>query len=447
MTHSVLLIHDDSSVLRSIGARFEQAGAEVLRELTGEAGVATLERVRPDVVCLALHLAEPSPALIGRLAAHEAPVIGFAEKPAPESVARALVAGMSQVADTSTDPDLLFTLAQHAGALGRRRRASEAVIRSGSPRFGADSLGGSPAMRQLANQLGLLAQSERTTVLLTGEIGVGKGWAARVIHDLGSRNGNPFLEVRLGGQNAGYLESLIFGHEQGAFVEATGRRRGYLELADGGTLLLREVADLPAELQTKVLRVLETRSFRRLGGTHDITVDTRLVVTTRRDLAQEVEAERFRQDLFYRLNVMTLTLPPLRDRTQDDRAGLIAAIHGELKAVYPESPPIITPDAQGRLLEYSWPGNLREMEQVLERAMLLARGQIAVGVEHLPGEFRARPGVGDRRHTPMSIDDLENQHIERTLRYHGGNRTRAAKELGISRATLINKIKLYGITD
>jgi transcriptional regulator with PAS, ATPase and Fis domain len=195
-----------------------------------------------------------------------------------------------------------------------------------------------------------------------------------------------------------------------------------------------------------VLRVLETRSFRRLGGTQDITVDTRLVVTTRRDLAQEVEAERFRQDLFYRLNVMTLALPPLRDRTQDDRAGLVAAIHGELKGLYSDSPPIITPDAQGRLLEYSWPGNLREMEQVLERAMLLSRGQIAVGVEHLPGEFRARPGVGDRRHTPMSIDDLENQHIERTLRYHGGNRTRAAKELGISRATLINKIKRYNIT-
>lgn len=447
MTDSILLIHDDSSLLRSIGARFEQAGCEVLRELAGEAAVATLERSRPDVVCLAMHLAETAPALIGRLAAYEAPVVGFGENLSAQATARALGAGASRVADTSTDPDLLFTLAQQAGAEGRRRRAAEAVIRAGSPRFGADSLGGSAVMRQLANQLGLLAQSERTTVLLTGETGVGKAWAARVIHDLGVRAGKPFMEVRVGGQNPAYLESLIFGHERGAFVEATARRRGYLELAEGGTLLLREIAELPAELQPKVLRVLETRTFRRLGGTHDITVDTRLVVTTRRDLAAEVEAERFRQDLFYRLNVMTLALPPLRDRSQDDRAGLIAGIHGELKGIYSDSPPIITPDAQGRLLEYSWPGNVREMQQVLERAMLLARGQIAVGVEHLPGEFRARPGVGDRRHTPMSIDDLENQHIERTLRYHGGNRTRTAKELGISRATLINKIKLYAITD
>jgi len=447
MTDSILLIHDDSTLLRSIGARFEQAGCEVLRELTGEAGVATLERSRPDVVCLAMHLAEASPALVGRLAAFEAPVVGFGENVSAQATAGVLAAGASRVADTSVDADLFFNLAQQAGIEGRRRRAAEAVIRAGSPRFGADSLGGSAAMRQLANQLGLLAQSERTTVLLTGEAGVGKAWAARVIHDLGVRAGRPFMEVRLGGQNPAYLESLIFGHERGAFVEATARRRGYLELVAGGTLLLREIADLPAELQPKVLRVLETRTFRRLGGTHDITVDTRLVVTTRRDLAVEVEAERFRQDLFYRLNVMTLGMPPLRDRSQDDRAGLISGIHGELKGVYSDSPQIITPDAQGRLLEYAWPGNVREMRQVLERAMLLARGQIAVGVEHLPGEFRARPGVGDRRHTPMSIDDLENQHIERTLRYHGGNRTRAAKELGISRATLINKIKLYGITD
>ena len=165
MTDSILLIHDDSTLLRSIGARFEQAGCEVLRELTGEAGVTTLERSRPDVVCLAMHLAEASPALVGRLAGYEAPVIGFGEKVSAEATAGALVAGASQVADLSVDPDLLFNLAQKAGAEGRRNRAAEAVIRAGSPRFGADSLGGSAPMRQLANQLGLLAQSERTTVL------------------------------------------------------------------------------------------------------------------------------------------------------------------------------------------------------------------------------------------------------------------------------------------
>ena len=446
MTDSVLLIHDEPGSLKSIGARFEQAGCEVFREASGEAGIAALERSRPDVVCVAVHLAE-RPELIERLSSREAPVVAFGEKVATDVTARILSSGVSRVADTAESLETLVSLARQGAAEGRRRRVALVMLRQGSPRFGVDSLGGSSAMRQLAHQIGLLAQSERTTLLLIGEAGVGKAWAGRLIHDLGPRATKPFLEVRLSGQQPAYLESLIFGHEKGAFIEATERRQGVLELADGGTLLLREIGDLPAELQPKLLRALETKSFRRAGGTQDVTVDTRLMVTTRRDLAPEVEAERFRQDLFYRLSVMPLAIPALRERSTDDRAGLIAAIHGAVRDIFPDGPPMITPDALGRLLEYAWPGNVREMEHVIERAMLLARGQIAINVEHLPGEFRARPGIGDRRHTPMSLDVLEHQHIERTLRYHGGNRTRAAKELGISRATLINKIKLYVITD
>jgi DNA-binding NtrC family response regulator len=447
MTDSVLLIHDDPGLLRAAGSKFEQAGCEVLRELDVDAGAATLDRSRPDVVCVAAHLVHEAPELLQRLGGREAPLVVFGERiPAPE-VAGLLRGGASRVVDNAEDGDLLVGVARQAAAEGRRRRVGEALLRGLVPRPGADSLGGSPAMRQLAHQIGLLAQSERTTLLLTGEAGVGKAWAARLIHDLGARAGRPFLEVRLSGQQPGYLESLIFGHEKGAFLEASERRRGLLELADGGTLLLREIGDLPAELQPKLLRALETKSFRRMGGATDVNVDTRLMVSTRRDLGPEVEAERFRQDLYYRLSVMPLALPPLRERSPDDRAGLIAALHTAARAIYPEGPTAITPDALARFQEYGWPGNIRELEQVLQRAMLLARGQVAIGVEHLPGELRARPGIGDRRHTPMSLDVLEHQHIERTLRYHGGNRTRAAKELGISRATLINKIKLYAIAD
>ncbi|HLG05715.1 MAG TPA: sigma 54-interacting transcriptional regulator, partial [Gemmatimonadales bacterium] len=209
----------------------------------------------------------------------------------------------------------------------------------------------------------------------------------------------------------------------------------------------REVGELPVELQPKLLRVLETKTFRRMGGSHDISVDTRLIATSRRDLGPDVELERFQKDLYYRLSVMPFPLPPLRERSNDDRLTLINTIHREARALHPDGPPMIAPEALTRFQEYGWPGNIREMQQVIQRAMHLARGQAAIGVEHLPGEFRARPGIGDRRHTPMSLDDLEHQHIDRTLRYHGGNRTRAAKELGISRATLINKIKLYSITD
>ena len=446
MSDSVLLVHDDPDRLRTLGSRFEERGGEVLRELSADAAIATLERTRPDVVLLSHRLARGSDGLLAKLGGREAPVLVFGAGPDGKATTDLLLAGAALVVE-SEDDGLLVDLAVRHASQGRRRRLAEALARSGSPRFGLETLGGSGPMRQLAQQITLLSQSERTTILLTGETGSGKAWAARVVHDLGARAGKPFLEVRLTGQNPTYLDSLLFGHEKGAFVEASERRRGLIELADGGTLLLREIADLPAELQPKLLKALETRAFRRLGGTQDLTVDTRLMVSSRRDLGELVEAERFRQDLYYRLSVVALQMPPLRDRSQEDRLALITAIHGALKPVYPEGPGAISVEAMDRLLTYAWPGNVREMEAVLERAMMVARGQVTINVEHLPGEFRARAGLGDRRHTPMSLDDLEHQHIERTLRYHGGNRTRAAKELGISRATLINKIKLYSIVD
>ena len=445
MTDSILLVHDDANLLRSIGARFDEAGHEVIRELSVEAGAASLGRLRPDAVLVALALADPE--AIALLGAIQTPVVVFGDRPEPAVAAAAIEAGAAQVVDTSADRGVLLKAAAAAARATRCRRLVGGLLAATAPRRGVDSLGSSPAMRQLAQQIGLLAQSDRTTLLLTGEIGVGKAWAARVIHDLGARAGRPFLEVRCTGRNATYLESLLFGHEKGVFVEATERRRGLVELADGGTLLLREVGDLPEEIQPKLLRVLETRTFRRLGGGDDLSVDTRLIVTTRRNLSADVEAGRFREDLFYRLSVMPLALPSLRERTQEDRLALINEIHNDLKAENPEGPPAISIEAVERLLAYSWPGNVREMENVLARSMLVGRGQVTVNVEHLPGEFRARTGLGDRRHTPMTLDALEHQHVERTLRYHGGNRTRAAKELGISRATLINKIKLYGITE
>ncbi|MFZ5624480.1 MAG: sigma 54-interacting transcriptional regulator, partial [Gemmatimonadota bacterium] len=233
---------------------------------------------------------------------------------------------------------------------------------------------------------------------------------------------------------------------KGAFSDARERKQGLLEIAERGTIFLDEIAELPPELQPKLLKVLETKTFRRLGGTRELVADVRLIASTSRNIEAEVEAGRFREDLFYRLNVMPLRLPPVRERPRDDRLGLITRLVSELRADLPDGPTSLSPDATERMMTYTWPGNVRELRNVLERAMILARGQSTIGVEHLPGEFRARSGFADRRHTPLTLDDLERQHIERTLRYHGGNRTRAAQELGISRATLINKIKRYTLS-
>jgi len=445
MTDSILLVHDDPTVLRAIGARFEEAGHEVIRELSIEAGVATLTRLRPDAVLLSLTLA--SVETIDKLKGGDASVVLFADHPDSAAAARGIEAGAAQVVDMAADRSVLVRVAAQVAATTRTRRVLGAMLASSAPKHGLESLGTSPGVRQVTQQMALLAQGDRTTLLVTGELGVGKAWAARVIHDLGPRAGRAFLRVRCTGLNAPFLESLLFGHERGVFVEATERRRGLMELADGGTLVLEEIGDLPAEIQPKLLRALETRSFRRLGGGEDISVDTRLMVTTRRNLSQDVEAERFREDLFYRLSVMPLALPALRERSQEDRLGLVTLLHNDLKSDLPDGPQAISVDVHERFLNYQWPGNVREMKNVLERSMVVAKGQVTINVEHLPGEFRARAGLGDRRHTPMTLETLEHQHIERTLRYHGGNRTRAAKELGISRATLINKIKLFNITD
>ncbi|HSJ77047.1 MAG TPA: sigma-54 dependent transcriptional regulator, partial [Gemmatimonadales bacterium] len=304
----------------------------------------------------------------------------------------------------------------------------------------------SSGMQDFAHQVALLAQSERTTVLLNGESGTGKGWVARMIHDLSPRSKAPFVEVNCAGLNATFLDSELFGHEKGAFTDAKDRKQGLFEIADRGTIFLDEIGDLAPELQPKLLKVLETKTFRRLGGTREITVDVRLVAATNKNLQAEVETGAFREDLYYRLSVMPLTLPAVRDRSREDRLALLTRIMGDLQSELPEGPGALSSEVLERLLAYPWPGNVRELRTVLERALILGRGQPAVSVEHLPGEFRARPGIGDRRHTPLSLEDLERQHIERTLKHHAGNRTRAAVELGISRATLINKIKRYNIT-
>ncbi len=446
MTDSILLIHDDPSILRAIGARFEETGQEVIRELSVEAGVATLARLAPDVVLLSLALSEGA-AGWAALRADGVPVVLFGDEPDPAGATRAIEAGAVQVVDTAANPGVLLKVATHVAKGTRNGRVIRTMMERSASAHGLSALGSSPAMKQVAQQVSLLAQSDRTTLMLNGEAGVGKAWAARLIHDLGSRAAKPFLDVRCSGRSSADLESLLFGHERGAISGATTRRRGLIETAEGGTLLLREIGDLPAEIQPKLLRVLETKSLRRLGGNDDIAVDTRLIVTTRQNLSAAVEAERFREDLFYRLSVMPLALPPVRDRGQDDRLGLVTLIHDDLKPLMPEGPQALAVESIERCLAHTWPGNVREIANVLERAMLLAAGQVTINVEHLPGEFRARTGLGDRRHTPKTLEALEHEHIDRTLRYHGGNRTRAAKELAISRATLINKIKLYNIVD
>ena len=446
MADSVLLIDDDVDVLRAIGNAFERLGYEVTRELSGEAGLATFDRQRPEVVILDLRLpGMDGMEVLEALRKRGAAVILLTGQSDVETAVRAMQLGAENFLTKPVDITHLAAAAARVADKVRLRRVNETLLHGPSGR-GLESLGSSGQMQDFAHQVSLLAQSDRTTVLLTGESGTGKGWVARMIHDLSPRAKEPFVEVNAAGLNSTFLDSELFGHEKGAFTDAKDRKQGLFEIADRGTIFLDEIGDLVPELQPKLLKVLETKTFRRLGGTRELTVDVRLIAATNRNLQAEVERGRFREDLYYRLSVMPLMLPAVRDRTREDRMSLVTRILGDLRKELPDGPPALSSEVVERLLAYPWPGNVREMRNVLERALSLGRGQPAVSVEHLPGEFRARPGVGDRRHTPLSLDDLERQHIDRTLKHHGGNRTRAAAELGISRATLINKIKRYNLT-
>jgi DNA-binding NtrC family response regulator len=348
-----------------------------------------------------------------------------------------------------TKPADMVHLAAAVARVGEKVRLARqnALLRSGSRGDAAadalDSLGVSPGMKALAQQVELLAQSDRTTVLLTGESGTGKGWVARIIHNLSPRSKGPFVEVNCGGLSATFLDSELFGHERGAFTDAKERKQGLFELADGGTIFLDEIGELSLELQPKLLKVLETKTFRRLGGTREMTVDVRLMAATNRDLVASTREGRFREDLFYRLSVMPLHIPAVRERTREDRLALLRRLFVDLALQMPGCPPVASAEALDRLLSAPWPGNVREMRNVLERAMILARGKTEIAVEHLPSDMRQRQV--ERRYQPLSLADVERSHIERALRHHRGNRTRAAHELGISRATLINKIKVYGL--
>jgi DNA-binding NtrC family response regulator len=447
MADSVLLIDDDVDVLRGIGNYFERLGYEVTRELSGEAGLATFDRLRPDVVILDLRLpGMDGMEVLEHLRQRDAAVILLTGHSDVPTAVRAMQLGAENFLTKPVDMAHLAAATARIADKVRLRRVNEALLGQTAAGPGLDSLGTSSAMQEFAHQVGLLAQSERTTVLLTGESGTGKGWVARMIHDRSPRAKAPFVEVNCAGLNATFLDSELFGHEKGAFTDAKDRKQGLFEIADHGTIFLDEIGDLAPELQPKLLKVLETKTFRRLGGTREITVDVRLVAATNKNLQSEVETGQFREDLYYRLSVMPLQLPAVRDRSREDRLALLTRLGTDLRAELPEAPASFSSEVVERLLVYAWPGNVREMRNVLERAMILGRGLPTINVEHLPSEFRARPGVGDRRHTPLSLDDLERQHIERTLKHHGGNRTRAAQELGISRATLINKIKRYSIS-
>ena len=299
-------------------------------------------------------------------------------------------------------------------------------------------VGPSRTMRELVRQIELLAQSERSVALLIGEDGTGKGRLAEYIHARSSRSASAFMELNCAALNRADLASELFGSD------LPGADQGVLAAVGGGTVFIDEASELPQDVQARLLELIDGSHQSGDAGGPANGMPVRLIVASSKDLVNEVNAGRFREDLYYRLGVMPIHLPPLRARTREDLTELITATFIALSTTMSSAPRAISDEAIDCLISYPWPGNIRELRNELERAALLARGELVLQRGRLSAELRDAHG-GDSPHTPRTLMDVERAHIHRTLRAHKLNRTHAARELGISRATLIKKIKEYGL--
>jgi len=297
-----------------------------------------------------------------------------------------------------------------------------------------DLVADSPSMKAVLDLVQEVASSD-SPVLITGETGVGKEMVARALHAAGPRAYGPFVPLNCGGQSENLLESELFGHEKGAFTGAVKTRRGRLEMADGGTLFLDEVGEISPKMQVDLLRVLEEKSFTRLGGSQTVKSDFRLVSATHRDLAALVRSGDFRQDFFYRINVISLHVPPLRERLED--IGILAQYFLQrYSRETGKSFEGITPEAMELLAGYNWPGNVRELKNVMERAVVISRQPLIT-----QKDLTFLQAGGDADPEMLSLERMETRHIQRILDAHQGNVTRAAQTLGIDRRTLARKLQ------
>jgi DNA-binding NtrC family response regulator len=456
-TRPVIAVVDDEALFRRwLSEHLGAAGYAIKEAATGAEAERLAAEESPRLMLLDLRLPDADGLeLVTRL--HEIDrdlviviVTAYGEV---KTAVRAVKAGAFHFLEKPVDlDDLLITIEKGLEAQSLRREIA-ALRKEHRWHFAnVELVGRSPAVSQIAEMVGKVARTESATVLLQGESGTGKDVVARAIHARSSRKDGPFLEINCTTLPEQLVEAELFGHERGAYTDARERKKGIAELADGGTLMLDEIGDMPIGAQAKLLRFLEDSRFKRLGGTTDIPVNVRVIAATNQKLDRSVEEGRFRSDLYYRLKVVDIYIPPLRERLEDC-APLAVYFTEQLAGELKREPLTLTTDAIGVLEAYSWPGNVRELRNVLERAIILEDTQ-EIRPEHLPAEIRGavRPLTGgdDIVRLPaegVRMEDVERNVIEQALRRTRGNVAHAARLLGLSRDTLRYRIKKYHLTD
>ena len=456
-TPSRILVVDDEKLIRwSVGERLQRDGFEVTSAESGEQALDLIAASVPDLMLLDVRL----PGLDGLATLQRAlsihPDLAVLMMSAHSTVDIAVEAMKHGAIDFLVKPfpfQALDAAVQRALATTRTRRQIAAL--TAERRGGADALasivGRSAAIEQVRSMAARLAASEATTVLVEGESGSGKEVVARAIHFGSARADRPFMQVNCAALPEHLLESELFGHERGAFTDAHTQKRGLFESAEGGSVLLDEIGDLPAGGQAKLLRLLESKTFRRVGGVAELRADVRVIAATNVDLEERVSEGRFRADLFFRLNVVRIQVPPLREHPEDIpllTAHFVARFNQEMKRQVRG----VSTSAMDQLTAYHWPGNVREVRNVVERAFILHASADELRPEHLPPELRSG-AVPPRKEKPapqvpaegLVLDDVEKRLIAEALERAAGNQSKAARLLGISRDTLRYRLKKHGL--
>jgi two-component system, NtrC family, response regulator AtoC len=458
MQSRILIIEDDSTLRVTLQNFLVKLGFDVRVADTGEGGLLLAQQNAFDLVLVDLRLPDISGLdVIARVveSGDDTVMVMMTAYPEIRTAVAAIKSGAYDYINKPFDLEDLRGLVTRALEVRQLRREVAWRRQQSGDQTPTEMVGRSPAFRTLVATTERIAAAARVPVLILGESGTGKEHIAQAIHRLSPRASGPWVTVNCSALPEGLLEAEMFGHEKGAFTDARQARKGLLELADGGTLFLDEIGDMALALQPKLLRAIETQTFRRIGSPKETRVDVRFVAATHRDLRAMVAQGSFRQDLYYRLNVGTIEVPSLRER-RDDIMALARHFLARFAPTIGCQASTFSDEVERNFLAYRWPGNIRELRNVIERALILCGGEV-VQLGQLPREIAATalaattpapartdgPGPG----VDLSFAQVERRHIQQVLDHCRGNKTRAAELLGISRLTLRSRLRDIGLPD
>ncbi|HEX5752334.1 MAG TPA: sigma-54 dependent transcriptional regulator [Archangium sp.] len=444
----ILVVDDEGNARRAIATILGEEGYEVAEASNGEEGLARLSDFSPAVVLTDVRMPKMDGLTFlqkAREQGSDATFIVMTAFASVETAVEAMRAGAENYLVKPLDANAVLVVLSKALEKRALKREAETLREQVRQRTRFHNIIGEAPQLQGIYEVVRRAASTRATVLILGESGTGKELIAQAIHQESQRRDKPFVKVHCAALSESLLESELFGHEKGAFTGAVARKEGRFELADGGTLFLDEIGEISPAVQVKLLRVLQQREFERVGGTQSLKVDVRIVAATHRDLVAEVKAGKFREDLYYRLNVVAVTLPPLRERKSDIPA-LVSHFLEKYSDAYGKDVRGLAPGTLQAMLSYDWPGNIRELENAIERAVVLAGGN-ELTTDDLPPVLR---GPRPTNSSPSSLipgatlAQIEREAILRTLEMVQGSTTRAAEILGISVRKVQYRLKEYG---